>query len=505
MVTRALSLSTDAVASAATRRPDHVAVDLLDDAGRPAATWTWGRLSAAVDETAASLAAGGTTTGSIVPLCTTHPMDATRTLFACDRLGAVFAPLHPRLTPDARAAAMARLEAAAAGGATEGGGADGSSAGHDAGPLPAPGDAAWGPVLDAWRDGGVPTSLSRDAWVLFTSGTTGRSKAAVLTRANLVASAMASALRLGVDPADRWLACMPLYHVGGLSILWRSAWMATSVVALPRFTLDGVARALADEQITLLSVVPTMLVRMLRAGVAPGPRLRAVLVGGGPATADLLREARDAGWPVCPTYGLTEAASQVATLPPGAPQAALATVGPPLAGTQVRIRDVGVDGVGAIEVRGPTVMRGYLDEPPGAAPAIVDGWLQTGDLGRFVGSRLAIVTRRTDLVVTGGENVYPAQVEAQLGRAPGVDDVLVVGVDDPEWGQRVACLVVTEREPAALIADLEAFARGRLAPHQRPREYRVVDALPTTPIGKVDRRAAARLFATNDASPPDAS
>lgn len=214
----------------------------------------------------------------------------------------------------------------------------------------------------------------------------------------------------------------------------------------------------------------------------------------------LLADARAAGWPVCPTYGLTEASSQVATLGPEAPVEALGTTGPPLPGTRVRIGRTGSDGVGEIEVRGPTVMRGYLDEPADASSAICDGWLRTGDLGRLHGDRLEVVNRRTDLIVSGGENVYPREVESVLGPVSGVSQLVIVGVPDAEWGQRVVGVVVPARDSdvATVVRALKEVSLAQLAPHQRPRGWQVVDTLPVNLVGKVDRLAAARLAAVSE-------
>jgi len=211
-----------------------------------------------------------------------------------------------------------------------------------------------------------------------------------------------------------------------------------------------------------------------------------VLVGGGPCPVDLLAEARARGWPVLQTYGLTEVTSQVATERPA--EADGATAGPPLDGTKLRV--VG----GEIQVRGPTVMRGYAGDPAATARAFTaDGWLRTGDLGALdARGRLTVFSRRTDLVVTGGENVYPAEVEAALLAHPDVEDAAVCGIPDAEWGQSVAAAVQLRR--AVDAAELVRHCRGRLAGFKVPRVLLEVTALPRNANGKVDRVALRHLF-----------
>lgn len=325
--------------------------------------------------------------------------------------------------------------------------------------------------------------------IIFTSGTTGSPKGACLTLAQQAWAAMGSALRLGHDPDDVWLLAMPLYHVGGQAILWRAVLAGIPVVLRPRFDADDVARFMASGRVTLVSLVPTMLRRVLDAHPGPfSPRLRVVLIGGAALPPALADEARARGLPIVATYGMTETASQMATEVPGRPGPP-GTSGRPLLGVAMRIGDPGSDGVGEIEVRGPQVIAGYWGEPPGQGPSFTDdGWFRTGDLGRFrEDGSLEVVDRRSDLIVTGGENVYPAEVEAVLLRHPAVVQAGVAGVPDPAWGRRVEAWVVL-REPTA-ARELEAHCRRWLAGYKVPRAWHVVRRLPVTANGKV-RRAA---------------
>jgi O-succinylbenzoic acid--CoA ligase len=356
------------------------------------------------------------------------------------------------------------------------------------------------PSLDALpvRQDPVPVeSVDADATlaVLYTSGTAGRAKGACLSWNNFVASAAAADERLGAAVRGRWLACMPLFHVGGLSILMRSVLFGGPVRLQSRFDAAAVSDALDGGDIEAVSLVPTMLSRLLahRAGRAAPAGLRVLLLGGSAAAPELLARALAAGFPVCPTYGLTEAASQVATAAP--PRAGAPGVSPmlPLPGTQIRIQSDGRDqpagAPGEIVVRGPTVMRGYLHDPGATARALRDGWLHTGDVGYLDDEGgLHVLDRRDDLIVSGGENVYPAEIEAVLLEHPSVEDAGVAGVADADLGARAVAWVVLAPGAAADVDALQRHCRDRLAGFKQPREYRFVASLPRNAAGKLQRR-----------------
>ena len=299
--------------------------------------------------------------------------------------------------------------------------------------------------------------LAATAAIIHTSGSTGRPKPVELTFGNLLWSALGSGVALGVDPDERWLCALPLHHVGGLSIVVRSAIYATTALVHERWDTDRVVGALRDDGVTLVSLVPTTLARVLDAGLREPPALRTVLLGGAPIPPALARRARDAGIAVTETYGLTEACSQVTT------------GGPPLFCTRVRIADDA-----EIVVSGPTIAGG--------------GELHTGDLGAFdEHGHLHVTGRKADTIVTGGENVAPAEVEAVLAEHPAVAEAAVHARPDPEWGEAVLATVVLRNGRQASAEELRAHAAARLAAYKVPKAIAFTDALPRTTSGKLLR------------------
>ncbi len=343
----------------------------------------------------------------------------------------------------------------------------------------------------------VAIELNAVCAIVFTSGTSGKPKGAQLTYGNFLYSAMASAYRLGTAPQDRWLICLPMFHVGGLSILHRASLYNTTVV-LSEGSFDAfrIVKQIKHDQVTMLSVVPTQLYRLLQADDGNLAKLRLILLGGAPGTPELLAQARQHNLNLAATYGLTEAASQVATASPEQTYAKPGTVGRPLPFTAVRIVDEAgntqlTGEIGEVCVSGPTLMRGYLGQPD-IAP---DGWFKTGDIGyQDEDGDLYIMQRRSDLIISGGENIYPAEIESALRAHPDVQDVIVVGIPDVEWGQKVAAVVIAREGSALTHEQAAAFCADKLARYKCPRAYLFVNAFPLTASGKVDRRAVTQLF-----------
>ena len=345
-----------------------------------------------------------------------------------------------------------------------------------------------------------PHASSDTALILFTSGTTGDPKAVRLTVGNLVSSAIASALRLGVTPQDRWLCCLPMYHMGGLAPVFRSALYGTTLVLQRQFDATETAKITSHEGITGISLVPTQLSRLLDEDFF-APSLRTVLLGGAPAAESLLDRADDSELPVYPTYGLTETASQVATARPAERRDRPGTVGQPLFGTTVRIVDEGetldAGERGEIVVDGPTVTPGYLDEVHNQG-AFSEFGLHTGDVGYFdTDGYLWVLGRLDDTIITGGELVAPAEVAAQLQKLSTIEDTAVVGIEDEEWGERVGAVIVkasADLDTATVREQVTEHCRETLADYKRPRTIRFVETIPRTHSGTVDRERTRTLL-----------
>jgi len=317
--------------------------------------------------------------------------------------------------------------------------------------------------------------LDAVAVVIHTSGTTSAPRAVELTYGNFLWSALGSAVALGLDPQERWLCALPLSHVGGLSILLRSAIYGTTAIVHERFDSEAVLHALCEQQITLVSLVATTLARLLDGGLARPPALRCALTGGGPVPAALLQRAHDAGVPVSQTYGLTESCSQATTTPVAAIGEGRKAAGTPLFCTRLRIA-----ADGEIQISGPTVAPGSRD---------ADGWLHTGDLGSIDAGSLQVSGRASDTIISGGENVAPTEVEAVLEAHPGVLEAAVIGRPDPKWGEAITAIVVARPGLELRAEPLRDYCAARLAPYKVPKQIVLgEDPLPRTRSGKLLRR-----------------
>ena len=412
---------------------------------------TYAELEREATATARRLAARGARRGATVAVMLPAGLQYVVLLHALMKLGAVVYPVNTRLTEPEIKAELTRVQPLL----TVNGSPD---LGMTEADLPLLGEHD----LDALH------------CRILTSGTSGGPRPVGLTYGNHLWSAVGSAFNLGVEPTDRWLCCLPLFHVGGLSIVMRSVIYGTAAVVHDGFDVDRIASSLEGDGVTVISVVATQLARLLEAGVDLLP-LRAVLVGGGPVPSELLEEAIGRGATVVQTYGLTEAASQVTTLSPADAERKVGSSGRPLLTTHLRIQD------GEILVQGPTVAPGAADE---------DGWLHTGDLGRIDEDGFLYVTGRSgEMIVTGGENVHPDEVEQVLLRHPAVAEAAVVGRADPEWQEAVTAVVVLRRHARAGADDLRSHCASELAGYKVPKVFEFVAELPRTGSGKVMRGA----------------
>jgi O-succinylbenzoic acid--CoA ligase len=485
--------SPDLLTLRARTTPDRTA--LVDDVTGDA--WAYRELDRDVSETATALLDAGVDRHVRIGTLLGTRVAFVRIVHAAMRLGVELVPLNVRLTPSELRHQVDRADVdfLVAESDTESAATelfDGRILGVD--PTDDPAVNALSEYGDGMDANAQPVLQSRDetAVIMFTSGTTGRPKAVRLTAGNLVASATASAFRLGVTPDDRWLLTLPMYHMGGLAPVFRSALYGTTVVLRESFDVGETIRTVSDREITGVSLVPTMLKRLLDAGWFPPDHLRVVLLGGAPASAELIDRCESRGVPVHPTYGMTETASQIATARPEEAFAHEGTVGQPLFGTSVAVVDE--DGeclppgeTGELVVDGPTVSPGYLDDAA-TADALSERGLHTGDVGyRDENGRLWVLNRLDDRILTGGELVDPGEVVDVLRGHVAVEDVAVVGLDDPEWGERVAALVVADGQITP--DELASFCDGRLAGFKRPRRWGFCDELPRTASGTVDREA----------------
>ena len=436
------------VLAAASGRPEDIALV------GPDSLWSYAELGALVDARAAKLRREGDLgerglgeVDGIVPLVVDPDADGVVELLAWWRLGAIPAPLNPRLTE-------AELEIARA-------------------------------ALDDVRP-------PRGAQViLWTSGTAGRPRGVALSWDNLSESTAIVRERLSLEPSDVWLASLAAAHVGGLALIVRALLLGGCLIAVGGFDVARVSAMLDGDELperapapTHLSLVPTQLHRLLeyRRGLSAPSRVKCALIGGAHAPASLVARAHAAGWPIALTYGATEMTSQIATAPPVRVREKPGAVGRPLGGVDVRLSEDG-----ELLTRGATQALGYVG-PRAGELTDDEGWYHTGDLGRVdEDGDLWITGRRIDRIVSGGVTVDAAEVEEAVRAHPCVLDVCVVGVPDPEWGEKVAAWVepvVGEFE----LEDVELHVREVLAPAKRPRLWHVAPQIPRNANGKADRR-----------------
>lgn len=327
--------------------------------------------------------------------------------------------------------------------------------------------------------------LPECALMLSTSGTEGRPKVVQLGLRALNQAARAANERLPIGPGDVWLHCLPLIHIGGQMILWRCYMAGAGICLTAQFDASEIAHCLARHPVSHLSLVPAMLAKLLDAGVRPPASLRHVLIGGAALHAALFARAQAAGWPLHPSYGMSETAAQIASWTPqdGPWQPGLA--GRPLPGVEIRRNPEG-----RIEIRGTQRMLGYLGE----ARLPEDAWFTTGDTGYLdEAGCLHIQGRADDILISGGRNIHPQEIEDALSHHAGIRDIAVTALPDPVWGDSLMALFVGDSNPAQLAE----YAARHLPPPLRPRRYLQLDSLPRNTAGKLMRIQLKQLAADN--------
>ncbi|MUK90046.1 o-succinylbenzoate--CoA ligase [Ornithinibacillus sp. L9] len=339
-------------------------------------------------------------------------------------------------------------------------------------------------------------NLEDDFTIIYTSGTTGFPKGVVHTYGNHWWSAISSALNLGLSKEDKWLATLPMFHVGGLSIYLKSVIYGMPVMLFEKFHVGSVHHAIMHRGVTMISVVTIMVQRLMeKLGEEFYPEhFRCMLLGGGPAPKALLEKAKEKLVPVFQSYGMTETSSQIATLSPHDALNKVGSSGKPLVPAQLDIINPDHENIGEILVKGPMVTKGYFQNQAANEGSFKDGWLATGDLGYLDEEGfLYVVDRRKDLIISGGENIYPSEVESVIAGLEQVKEVGVVGVENEKWGQ-VPYAFIVPNDPKLDKEDVYHFLQTRLAAYKIPNEIYFVEELPRNASNKLVRSKLLNLM-----------
>ncbi|MCM3093537.1 MULTISPECIES: o-succinylbenzoate--CoA ligase [unclassified Cytobacillus] len=343
-------------------------------------------------------------------------------------------------------------------------------------------------------------NLNEVCTVMYTSGTTGNPKGVMQTYGNHWWSAVGSALNLGLNENDCWLCAVPIFHISGYSILMRSIIYGMKMVLFESFHEKKAIKAISCEKVTIMSVVSTMLTRI--ADELKEDRLpeffRCMLLGGGPAAKSLLEGCREKGIPVYQTYGMTETSSQIVTLAPEYSFSKLGSAGKPLFPSQLKIINPNGDPAdsgeaGEILVKGPNVTKGYLNREEETVKKLKDGWLSTGDIG-YVDNEgfLYVLDRRSDLIISGGENIYPAEIEGVLSSHSQISDAGVIGMKDKVWGEVPVAFVAGEE--SLDVKEVIEYCLEKLAKYKVPKKIIMINEVPRNASKKILRRKLRELL-----------
>ncbi|WP_281164729.1 o-succinylbenzoate--CoA ligase [Liquorilactobacillus sicerae] len=335
-------------------------------------------------------------------------------------------------------------------------------------------------------------ALNEVASIMYTSGTTGQPRGVVQTFGNHFFSAVGSAFNLGLDPAELWLCALPLFHISGLSIMMRSLIYGMGVLLLPHFSTESVNKALQTSPVTLMSVVPQMLQQLLTEFPATGyqPKFRGFLLGGGPIDLATLNRCRQLNLPVVQSYGMTETCSQVVALSFADAPRHIGSVGKPLFPIQLRLSKSDAE----IQLKGPNIVTTYLDNPASFQQQMTaDNWFKTGDIGYFDQTGyLYVKGRKNEMIISGGENIFPQEIENVYQNYDSVTEFAVIGVPDQKWGQ-VPCAFFTARKRIDSRL-LKAYGYQQLAHYKVPHYFCQLDQMPKTASQKIIRPALFKAF-----------
>jgi long-chain acyl-CoA synthetase len=505
----------DVVREVAAERPDHVAIRYGER------FLTYGDLDERSSRLAQGLLAAGAGAGSRIAYLDRTAPEVVELFFAASKIGAVTVPLNWRLAPSELddVVADARPRALIAGESYAAVAEELARAVSPAAELIVTGD-DYERRLGAYEavDPGGRGESQDVVLQMYTSGTTGAPKGVLTTNRNLAACAETSPW-WGFGPDSVSLTPLPMFHIGGIGWAFLGLWNGATTILVREFDAAAVLDILERQRVTNAVLVPTM-IQLLTAVPGADERdysaLRCIAYGASPITTPVLRAAlRTFRAPLYGIYGLTETTGGITQLAPadhdpdGPRQHRLQSAGRPFPWVELRIADPGTGAergpreVGEVWLRAPNVMAGYFNRPAETAAAVTpDGWLRTGDGGYVdAGGYLFLTDRIKDMIVSGGENVYPIEVEEVLSRHPDVAEVAVIGVPDPRWGETVKALVVRRLGSSCTADELVAFARERLAGYKLPRSVDFVEELPRTPTGKVLKRELRERYRDPSAAP----